>query len=251
MSELLSQTFLADKVRERIVQAGYDLGPDDDLAAFEEGLRQRLEGPVAFLVLRSFELETYLRATFAFLEAQSDERLDAWARCFTRTVFLVGRPRQLAAAFPFGHLADDGSMAWLLSDDPKEQTRLLRLLQRLKTSGEASLPESFTDAPEQGGVAESRRVRAWIASTGLPLEDYLIHLNHLVCEAYLSGALRREDPLTLTHVGRIDALKLHPRAFRIHRDQTAGKELKLYGYLGVEGDPVRTDAETKLTGDRR
>lgn len=232
----LSQSFLEEQARRRIAQAGYELGSDVDLATFEKSLRQRLSGPVAFLVLRSFDLETYLRATLSFLEMQSSERLSNWARCFTRTVFLVGRPRRLATAFPFDHLADDGSMAWLLSDDSKLQTRLPRLLQRLKTSGKPPLPDSLTYGSVKASELGSRQVHAWVAVAGMALEDYLVHLNHLVCESFIFGAFRCDDHLTLRHVSHIDSLQLRPGWLRIHRDQTAGERLKLFGYLGAEDD---------------
>jgi hypothetical protein len=60
------------------------------------------------VVVHDFTPATFIRATIDFAYAVPKEKRDPWHRCFTRTVFLAGRPESVAlrhpAAFPAGGL---------------------------------------------------------------------------------------------------------------------------------------------------
>ncbi len=226
---MISQEYLADRLRQRLQAAGCVSAQAGDWAAIEIELQQRTPELCGYLVLRAFDLETYCKTTLMFLARQTPDRLEQWQKSFTWTAFLAGNPRHLSA-FTFAAVAPGGTLGWALLADARTRTQLERLLKRLKTAQPVNLPPKVHLS---GSGEGSRKVRICLAIADLRLEEYLVHLNHLVCEAFIAGQLRAEDAIELVHVARIDALEHEPAQLRIHRDPTREKTLQLQGYLDV------------------
>ena len=176
----------------------------DDVTFVEDGRRRPREpaaGPSALAILRRFQPAEYVRGAAGFVARLDEDAREAWYRAFTRTAFLVGDPRRLAARFgPLLTHRTDG-MAWAWSPDDHATLGLRRLLKPLRTAAPPVLePELGCDlgsgAPKEVGLATG----------GLRLEDYLVHLNHTICEALITGALDPHDRVVLLHRPAIDSL---------------------------------------------
>lgn len=226
--EPVTQEFLRARLNERLVKAGRppltfdgteapDLGSDDALGAC--------------LVLKQFDLATYVHLTLEYLAAMPGDVREAWQRSFTRTLFLAGNPAPLAKRFALSHVARDGTMAWTAPHRLDGRDALSRLLKRLTTGGNVALPARVSVPPEDTSVASGRTVRLCVATGGLRIEDYLIHLNHTLCESFFEGAVGPGDRLEIEHVSFIERYPSDARYFRTHRSLTQEDTLQLFAWL--------------------
>lgn len=118
-----------------------------------------------------------------------------WLRAFTRTLFLTGNPENLAHRFRFNQVSADNSIAWFGPGSSAEGTGLRRLLKTFTDTAELQPPTNQTiDIPGAGG----RTFELLMATSGLSTTDYLVHLNHTLAKAALTGTLRPGDRLLLS-----------------------------------------------------
>ena len=202
----------------------------EDVATVDDGRwtpREPPPGAGALVILRSFEPVEYVRGAAAFVARLDGGARDAWYRAFTRTAFLVGDPRRVAARF--GHLLTHSTeeVAWAWSPDEHATLGLRRLLKPLRTSGPPRLdPEVACDL----GAGAPREI--CLATDGLALEDYLVHLSHTLCEGLITGALRPDDRLTLRHVPAIESLAPDCPYVRVVPDPADPDRLAAVAYVG-------------------
>ena len=158
----------------------------------------------AVAVVRSFDPAGFIRASVAFARGLPVEVGQEWLAGFTRTVFLAGDPRNLSTRFPEGHLAPDGESVWFSPSGVDEMQGLSRLLRPFR--GPVGVPAA-------DGVRvvldeeSSTTARLCVATDGLGVEDYLIHVNHVLAEACLQGLLDGVGAIELTHLGAIEVIE--------------------------------------------
>lgn len=208
-----------------------------DLATALAGRDAEAGGPrlAAVVVLKAFDPASFVAGTVRFAAQLPRDRSAAWYRQFTRTLFLVGDPRRLAARFRFDHASPDGAVAWRAPDPGGACDPITRLLKPLQTEGPCRLDRRGLLRCQPGTPAGAHR-RLTLDVADLPLERALVHLNHLACEAVIEGRLGPEDRLDLLDAGAIGPPRPSFTAVRVHRDALVPTALRLYGALEEVSD---------------
>jgi hypothetical protein len=154
----------------------------------------------AFVVVARVDLPSYVAGAIEFAAGLKPPLAAAWLGAFTRTVFLAGDPVRIAARHPARQLAADGSAAWFGPADGD----LFRGLRLLLKAFEAPLPPPFPERVVLDDRGPGKRRLLYVDVGSIGMEDYLIDLNHLVCEATIAGLLAPGAALELRHVEGID-----------------------------------------------
>ncbi|MFI1171707.1 DUF6182 family protein [Streptomyces melanogenes] len=227
----------------------------------------------AVAVVRHFDPAAWVRDAAAFALDLAPDTAAAWRRSFTRTVFLAGNPANLLGRYSFDRLAEDGSVGWC-GPAPAESSAGLRRLLKLFLSTAAfpvdpprtvtipaptaSRGESGTQrqAPPPGPGAEPLPRGAvpprsavprpgpppragvhrdlYVAASGVPVPEALVHLNHLVVEAVLDGLITPGDRLTLRSVPSLTGATAPFAALRVDVDRTRPDRLRAFAALTEE-----------------
>ncbi|MFC4114329.1 DUF6182 family protein [Nonomuraea zeae] len=178
-------------------------------------------------VLRAFDPATFAAAAYHFAAALPDSRSRPWYAAFTRTIFLAGDPRNLADRHPFDHVSPDGSIAWYAPAPLTSREGLRRLLRPLR--GPRGLTAPLTqEVPLGNGNAVARLD---VPVTGLPIEDYLVHVNHVIAEATLDGLLTGRGHLLLHHLPAPPPPAAHNARIRVVPDPGPPIRLRAHAYL--------------------
>ncbi|MFD0690820.1 DUF6182 family protein [Actinomadura fibrosa] len=195
---MLSQDELRARFEERVVRAGRM--PPDPRDAGRVG---------AVAVLRDFSPGTFARSAVAFAREARGTRgmrgtrgdwAAAWYAGFTRTIFLAGDPRNLLERHPCRHLDPDGDIAWYGPGPLADHGALRRLLRPFQGPLGVAVP-FVQEIPLDGGeAAGSGLALLEVSAAGLPVEDYLVNVNHLLAEAVLDGLLDGTGRLLIRHV---------------------------------------------------
>ncbi|MFE2757583.1 DUF6182 family protein [Actinosynnema sp. NPDC059335] len=224
----LTQDLLHDHVVRRITRARPDLADAHDLSTVE-GLRA-VEGAAAdtdvvvLAVVRHFDLAAWVRGTVGFAARLS--AVDGWRKSFTKTVFLAGNPANLVDRFAFHHVDETGAVAWTAPAPAADRPALRRLLRAFVGERELSVgADVVIDLPGGGPAAGVGRV-LHIAAPGMTVAQALVHLNHLLVEAVLDGALAPGDRLTVRRVPRLVGLPGPFDALRVATDPAAPGRLR-------------------------
>lgn len=221
--------------RVRAAQAGPDAAPAGVPEAADPGelaARERdTPDMTAIAVLRRFDPAVFARSSVEFALGIRGTARACWFRAFTRTLFLAGSPANLAARFSFDHVAPDGSVAWLGPSPHESSTGLRRLLKRFDGDVAADPPArpGFTVPGPRGGTT----LYCHIATAGVSLSDYLVHVNHLLAEAALTGTIRPGQRVLLTHVPRLADAAGPYSMLRVHRDGADPARLRAYAGLST------------------
>jgi hypothetical protein len=224
--------------RVRAALAGPNAAPEDVLAvpSLDELAAQEREAPdmAAIAVLRRFDPAVFARSSVEFALGVGETARACWLRAFTRTLFLAGTPVNLSARFPFDHVAPDGSVAWLGPASRGSSTGLRRLLKRFDGDVAAVAPATveFTVPGPRGGTT----LYCHVATAGVSLSDYLVHVNHVLAEAVLIGAIRPGHRVVLKHAPRL-AVAGPYSVLRVHRD--GADSTRLRAYAGLSARPLR------------
>jgi hypothetical protein len=231
---MLSQDVLRHHLALRVAEAEAGLGGEPIVPTEPVDLEVLASAPdrapnvAAVAVLRRFEPAAFARSALEFALAAGGERRDEWFRAFTRTIFLNGNPENIANRFPFTYLASDRSVAWFGPATPKGCVGLLRLL-KLFVLGQPPDPPAEVTITVPGAPSTGRMVRVYLATSGLQVSDYLVHLNHTLAEAVLTGAVLPGDRLLLSHVPTLAASQIGAyRRLRVHRDDRDPTRLRAY-----------------------
>ncbi|WP_330272830.1 DUF6182 family protein [Lentzea sp. NBC_00516] len=183
----------------------------------------------AIAVLREFDPATFARSVVEFASGVNGEPRGAWFGAFTRTLFLAGNPANLVDRFPCDHLAEDGSIAWFGPAPAARTTGLRRLLKKFDGARELALPPVVPiDLPGTGAGTEHR---LQVATAGVTMADYLVHVNHVLAEAVLTRVIRPGDRLTLSHVPRLGTATAPYSVLRVHLDTADRTRLRAYAHL--------------------
>jgi hypothetical protein len=93
-------------------------------------------------------------------------------------------------------------------------------------------------APPTGRAATLR-----VGTAGVSTQEYLVHVNHTLCEASLRGLLGPGDVLSVCHTDELDPTEAGSRdgersQLRIAEDTRRSGRLRLYASLAAGGSPV-------------
>ncbi len=176
--------------------------------------QQESAAPVAaYVVMRRLSPRQFAQSVAAFVRALEPAWAAAWLRACTRTVFLLGDPRNLGQRFAFRHVSADGAIGWLCPASPEQSMGLQRLLV-LFGDHPLEAPEDFefgvAGAPPSGRVLELR-----IATAGTTVGRYHVDLNHVLAEGLLCGLIDPGDAVRVRHVPSVQprqGLDLYLRA---------------------------------------
>ncbi|MEU0805119.1 DUF6182 family protein [Streptomyces sp. NPDC005970] len=249
----LSQDLLRAEAARRVRVARPDLAADLDLstaaalsrvhARIQESADTDTDALLAVSVVRRFELAEWTRATCEFAIGLAPERLAAWRRSFSRTIFLAGNPDNLGDRVRFDHIAEDGSAAWTGPAPAGASAGLRRLLKLFDGShGLPARPDTAVRIPEAIGPRHRPPVRRelYVATAGTSVADCLVHLNHLLVEAVLDGLIAPGDTLVVRQVPRLVGLSGPYAALRVGAEREHPDRLRAYACLTEETVAVGT-----------
>jgi hypothetical protein len=225
---VVEQETLRRLLLESVSARGYAL---EDVATFADGRWQAREvasETSALVILRSFDPEEYLQGATAFVTGLDSDAREAWYRAFTRTSFLVGDPDRIPDRFAHLLTHRTASIAWVWSSSDRATLGLRRLLKPLRTAGFVPPDGSHEYALAAGAGA---RHELCVATEDLALEDYLVHLNHTLCECLITGVLSTGDRVAIRHVARIESLPPRCSYARVVPDPLNTADLKAVSWV--------------------
>jgi hypothetical protein len=183
--------------------------------------------------------EPFIRATIDFTLAVPEEVGAAWHRAFTRTIFLAGRPETVARRHPGAFRSADATLGWY-GPAPAGQLRNLSRMLRAFQGPAPIRPSAETLTVRVPGAATGHPVEAVIATDGVSVAEYLVHVHHLFAEATLRRLIRPGDTVHVTHRSELDGPwirnTLDPTSAgfvqtRITHDNRNPDRLRLYAVL--------------------
>jgi hypothetical protein len=216
--------------RVRWAAAGPDRPPPEPSVEVDAEAAERAAPDLsAVAVLRRFDPVIFARAAVEFALTVEGDRRVGWFRAFTRTAFLVGNPANLDTRFRGDHQSADRSTMWFAPAPEATTVGLRRLLKRFDSPTAPTPPPRLTvQVPGAGSDAEHH---LQVATAGITVTDYLIHVNHILAESVLTRVVRPGDRLVLTHVPRIGGLSTPYSMLRVHRDTADPARLRAYAVL--------------------
>jgi hypothetical protein len=224
---MATQKFLAAVLRDRLACAGADPAADGEPPDPEDGL-------AAVAVLIRFDPSRLAESALRFAVEVDPDRRGPWLRAFTRTIFLAGNPTNLRDRFNFAQVAADRSIAWCGPAPAGEFTGLRRML-KLFPGGQLVVPDELPLRVPGRGRGDAGVRRLFVATRGLTVASYLVHLNHALVEAVLTDLLRPGGRVLVQHVPDIDDAALHAAdAIRVHRDLADPLLLRAYACLSAD-----------------
>ncbi|MFJ9742861.1 DUF6182 family protein [Streptomyces sp. NPDC101166] len=191
----------------------------------------------AVAVLRDLDPSRFAQSVVDFTATLSPGTAAGWLADFTRTVFLVGDPVNLARRLPPSFTSADRRIAWYAPHPGNRHRELSRLLRRVDGTVPTA-PPSYTVRGPSGTAQKAASGRLTVATCGLTLPHYLIHLSHTLAEAQLTGALAPGDRVVVDHAPHIDRLPRRASYTRVHTDPLRAGKLRAFATLAQ--DPQRT-----------
>jgi len=153
------------------------------------------------VLLKALDPADLVRGARAFAGTLSPQEAEDWRHAWTRTVFRFGNPANLTARTPPRAVSPSGTAAWLgpyEAAHPPGFSRLLKPVSGRLPTLDGRLRVDGSGAPPSAGLTLR------IATAGLSLADYLVHLHHTVAEAVLRQILPAGAPLRLVHCPDLD-----------------------------------------------
>ena len=181
---------------------------------------------VALVVLRGFDLRDLVAGARAFAAGLDAREAARWRWSWTATRFLFGNPANLTGRTPVRMTAPGGSCAWLGPCSPAHVPGVARLLKPVT----GTLPDLRPTTLIRG---RGRPRELHIATRGLSLVDYLVHLHHTLAEAVLCGRLGADEALRLQHRPDVEptAAAGEPAYARVHHPHGDTSRLRLFTWL--------------------
>ena len=178
------------------------------------------------VLLRSLHLADVVHGAREFAAALAPGEAEAWRESWTRTVFLFGNPANLTPSNRARVVAPGLTAAWLGPFPNTHRPGLSRLLKPV--TGELPALPRHIDFPGTG-----RRRVLEVATGGLTLAGYLVHLHHTLAEAVLLGRLRPGEALRLSHspAPGLDPVQEHPAYARVLPELGDTGDLRLHTWL--------------------
>jgi hypothetical protein len=235
MNVKITEPLLREHLARRLATSGLQLEAvlaDPSIASRGDGAGESLE---AIVVLSDIDWVAVITGAIAFVRGLDESLRRSWLQQFTRTRFLAGNPARLRERFRFDQLSSDDAIGWIRPAAADEHLPIKRLLKPLRTAGAASqLPPELV-VP---GASCRRRLKLRMATAGLLLEQYLIHLHHTISEAAIEGHLSpdADDEVRLVNEQTIEETANEPLYLRVHANATPDPRLHLYAALERDDD---------------
>jgi hypothetical protein len=186
----------------------------------------------AFAVMRELDVNSYVEGAIGFTLAQSPPLRREWYDSFTRTALLAGNYSRFAARYPADHATNDGALSWFGPAPAERFEGLRRLLRAFHGAAPVTVPRGrrvVTVRSEQEGHRRERRLT--VALAGLSTLEYLVHLNHAVCEVAILDLVGPGDRLELVHCDEIDEPAGRWEYARVGSSADDDSRLRLYACL--------------------
>jgi len=234
----ITQTSLSLQLSRRIEIARHKWSYAAEAVPSSAGTRSPLVGDAvagadiaAFAVLRDFNPKAFAQSSLAFAASLPERWRDRWFGAYTRTIFLAGNPANLLSRFPFHHVTEDRSCAWLGPAPANVAMTLRRLLVPFRS--ESSVPSGeFSIGLPDGGTCSAtetpRHMQIHVGTAGMTAVDYLVHLNHTLAESMLLGLIARGSAIKIRHVPRLHGCPEEFLWLRVLNDRTDGSRLRAY-----------------------
>ncbi|MET7329812.1 DUF6182 family protein [Nonomuraea sp. NPDC005650] len=190
---------------------------------------QSAHGVGAIAVLRAFDPVTFAGSAYAFARDLIEPRGALWYAAFTRTIFLAGDPGNLLDRHPCDHLSADSSIAWYAPAPLPAREGLRRMLRPFR--GPHGLASPLLREVPLAGAGAVARLDVPVAT--LTVEDYLIHVNHLIAEATLDGLLTGAGRLVIRHLPHHPDPATPYTRVRVSPDPLSPDRLRAYAYLSL------------------
>jgi Family of unknown function (DUF6182) len=235
-----SPTLLQDALRSHVERV--DAGLDGRVATTAGGDRADEASELyVVVVVRDLDPAAFVHGTLEFALSIPSQLRDPWYRTFTRTLFFAGNPLSIAERFECSHLAPGGEIGWLGPAGRRAHLGLRRMLRLFRAPGPAAPPATL-ELTVPGGPPTGRSATLRMATAGVSTQEYLIHLNHTLCEASLRGLLGPGDALSLSHTHELDPTEARshdggPSQLRIAEDARRPGRLRLYASLAADPSP--------------
>lgn len=195
-----------------------------------------------FVMMRALNLTDLVCGTRIFAAGLPVTQSGTWLRSWTRTRFLFGNPANLTQRSRARLVAPAGAFAWLgpcPAAHPPGLSRLLKPVTGILPELPAiiDLPPSVPAGSDPRAQAPGRCRELIVATRGLTLVDYLVHLHHTLAESVLLGRLTPAEPLRLVHQPEISAetVSAVPGYARVHYAGPDTTSLRLYTWLSHAG----------------
>jgi hypothetical protein len=229
----LTQEVLRHQVAQRIGVARPDLAdrglsPAALADVRREAIAQSETSTAVVCVLRRLDLAALVAGTCALAASLPAARVADWRRSFTRTIFLAGNPDNLRDRFAFHYADPGGAIAWTESAPLREHAPLRRLLRLFEGAG--ALPPAATVRVPGSGVRPVEH-DLYVASTGVTVGEYMVHLGHLLAEAVFDGLIGGGDRLAVRPVPCLIGLPGPFEAVRVADDPHDPDRLRAYAAL--------------------
>jgi hypothetical protein len=180
-------------------------------------------------VLREFDPATFAASAYSFARGIPQPQRAPWYANFTRTIFLAGDPGNLVERHPFDRVSADGSIAWYGPAPLAAREGLRRLLRPFR--GPRGLTAPLTQEIRLADTGTVARLDVPVAA--LKIEDYLVHVNHLIAEAALDGLFTGIDRLLIRHLPHHPDPGAPRDRIRVAPDHLSPRRLRAYAYLSL------------------
>jgi hypothetical protein len=231
-----AQTLLQHALRSHVerVSAGLDGRPTTTAGGEPAEL-------YVIVVVRDLDPAEFVRGTLEFALGIPSRLQDSWYRTFTRTLFFAGNPLSLAERFESNHVARGGEIGWL-GPAPQSAHLGLRRMLRLFRAPAPAAPPGTLELTVPGGPPTGRAATLRVATGGVSTQEYLVHLNHTLCEASLRGLLGPGDALSISHTDELAHTEVRSpdggrSQLRIGEDARRPGRLRLYASLAADRSP--------------
>lgn len=180
-------------------------------------------------VVADFEPVEFVRACLEFSTTLSADEFRYWCANFTRTIFLAGHPANLSVRYPPDHVSERGDIAWYGPRDTESMSGVRRLLRPFH--GPVLIPAGINSrvTPREGEASESFVLTVDVSD--MVIEEFMIHVNHVVAESAFAGILHADTALVLKSVSTAEFTPSESQYLRISADQDDAGRLRCYAAL--------------------
>lgn len=191
------------------------------------------------VVIRELEIIQFVAGTLDFASAIPEPMRQPWYRGFTKTLFFAGNPDSLESRFDFDHLSAGGSLGWIGPAKRRAQRDISRMLRLFEAPARPASPATTTF--KVGAANGGRSTTLQVATARVAAQEYLVHVNHVICGAAIRGLLSPGDSVRLVHTDELAISSMGERErrtgeLRIAPDAGHPESLRLYAALALDPD---------------
>jgi|LGOV01.1.fsa_nt_gb hypothetical protein len=226
MEKQLTDELLLYYLKKRLKDSNRELG---ELIDYENPDRYIFKPSIlSYVVLKDFDTSNYIIDTVKFLQKLSKDERSYWYNNFTPTIFLFGNPLKLKDRINFMHISEKNDIGWIAPSNPDKLRGGIRLLKLIDFS---NIPFEWKKDIIIPFKKDGQPVQITIATGELTFQRYLIHLNHTICEGFITGVISEENVIHLNHVTVIYAIHKYANYVRVQRSEIDPDRLVAYSVI--------------------